>query len=172
MPGSLIINSLSCPTEVLMNVDELPQIIQTLNTEDAFRVRLSMEQWRAVFPYLSKHEIRAGDLVIKQGDPERTLYFLAQGSLQVFVSGAPPGSTRIAILQPGSVVGEPGLFTDTPRMANVEAMNACIVWSLRSPRFEELAQRLPALALEILRAAGGVMAARMRAMLTRQTPFS
>ena len=30
----------------------------------------------------------------------------------------------------------------------------------------------PALALELLRAAGGVMATRMRANLTRQTPFS
>jgi CRP/FNR family transcriptional regulator, cyclic AMP receptor protein len=158
--------------EVQMNVEELPQIVQTLKSEDAFRVRLNHEQWRALFPYLSRHEIRSGDLLIKQGDPERTVYFLAQGSLQVFVSGGVPGSTRIAILQPGSVVGEPGLFTETPRMANVEAMSTCIVWSLSGPRFEELGQRLPALALEILRAAGSVMAARMRAMLSRQTPFS
>jgi hypothetical protein len=35
-----------------------------------------------------------------------------------------------------------------------------------------LAQRLPALALELLRTAGGVMAARMRATLAKQTPFS
>jgi CRP-like cAMP-binding protein len=57
-------------------------------------------------------------------------------------------------------------------MANVEAMTPCAVWALRGPRLEELAQRSPALALELLRAAGGVMATRMRANLQRQIPFS
>ena len=70
------------------------------------------------------------------------------------------------------MVGEPGLFNDGPRMANVEAMTACEVWALRGPRLEELAQRNPALALELLRAAGNVMAVRMRANLAKQTPFT
>ena len=100
-----------------MDIDQLVQAIQTLNAEDAFRARLSLEQWRAIAPYLTRHEIRAGDLLIKQGDADRTMYFLAQGSLQVFVSGGPPGSSRIAILRAGSVVGEPGLFGDSPRMS-------------------------------------------------------
>src|SRR5439155_13184238 len=95
---------------------------------------------------------------------------LGQGSLQVCVTGGPPGSNRIAILRAGSVVGEPGLFNDGPRMANVEAMTQCAVWALRGPRLEELSQRAPALALELLRAAGSVMATRMRANLTRQIP--
>jgi len=47
-----------------------------------------------------------------------------------------------------------------------------VVWALRGPRMEELAQRSPTLALELLRAAGAVMAARMRANMTRQTPIS
>ena len=155
-----------------MAIEELVQAIQTLNADDAFRVRLSAEQWRAIEPYLTRHDIRAGDLLIKQGDADRTMYLLAQGSLQVFVSGGAPGSHRIAILRTGSVVGEPGLFGDYPRMANVEAMTPCVVYALRGPRVEELAQRLPGLALELLRAAGGVMATRMRANLEKQTPYS
>lgn len=154
-----------------MDINGLVNAIQTLNAEDAIRARLSGEQWRVIAPYLTRHEIRAGDLLIKQGDTDRSLYFLGQGNLQVFVSGGPPGSSKIAILRAGSIVGEPGLFVDGPRMANVEAMTACIVWALRGPRLEELAMRLPALALELLRAAGGVMAIRMRATLQRQTPF-
>jgi len=57
-------------------------------------------------------------------------------------------------------------------MANVEAMTACSVWALRGPRLEELAQRSPALALELLRAAGSVMAIRMRNNMVRQVPFT
>ena len=155
-----------------MDFNDLVQSIQTLNAEDAFRARLNIDQWRAISPYLTRHEIRAGDLLIKQGDTDRTMYFLGQGSLQVFVTGGPPGSNRIAILRAGSAVGEPGLFSDGPRMANVEAMTPCAVWALRGPRLEELAQRSPALALELLRAAGGVMSVRMRANLQKQIPFS
>ena len=155
-----------------MDINALVQALQTLNAEDAFRPRLSLDQWRLIAPYLTRHEIRAGDLLIKQGDADRTMNFLEQGSLQIFVTGGPPGSNRIAILRAGSVVGEPGLFGDSPRMANVEAMTPCIVWALRGPRLEELAQRQPALVLELLRTAGGVMAMRMRANLAKQTPFS
>lgn len=153
-----------------MEIQELVNAIQSLNADDAFRARLSAEQWRAVEPYLTRHDIRSGDLLIKQGEADRTMYFLAQGSLQVFVTGGPPGSRRVAILRAGSVVGEPGLFGDFPRMANAEAMTPCVVYALRGPRIEELGQRLPALALELLRGAGGVMATRMRANLEKQTP--
>jgi CRP-like cAMP-binding protein len=155
-----------------MDINALVQALQTLNAEDAFRPRLTLEQWRLIAPYLTRHDIRAGDLLIKQGDADRTMYFLEQGSLQIFVTGGPPGSNRIAILRAGSVVGEPGLFGDSPRMANVEAMTPCTVWALRGPRLEELAQRQPALVLELLRTAGGVMATRMRANLAKQIPFS
>ena len=155
-----------------MDIDELVKAVQTLNADDAFRARLTLDNWRTIAPYLARYEIRPGDLLIKQGDADRSMYFLAQGSMQIFVTGGPPGSSKVAILRAGAVVGEPGLFGDTPRMANVEAMTPCAVWALRGPRLEELSQRMPALALEILRAAGGVMGARMRANVTRQVPFA
>lgn len=155
-----------------MDFEALVQSIQTLNAEDAFRPRLGADQWRQVAPFFTRHEIRAGDLLIKQGELDRAMYLLAQGSMQVFATGGPPGSNRIAILRAGSVIGEPGLFSDGPRLANVEAVTPCVVWALRGPRLEELAVRLPALALELVRAAAGVMAIRMRANLAKQTPFT
>jgi CRP-like cAMP-binding protein len=155
-----------------MEINELVQAVQSLNAEDALRARMNLDQWRVLSQYLTRHEIRAGDLLLKQGDTDRTMYLVERGSLQVFATGGPPGANRIAILRSGAVVGEPGLFNDSPRMANVEAMTNCVVWALRGPRFEELVQRVPLIALEVLRAAGGVMAARMRANLARQIPLT
>lgn len=159
-------------TASLTDIQPLIQAVQTLNADDAFKIRLSPDQWRTLGSYLTRHEIRASDLLIQQGDRERTMYLLEQGSLQVFVNRGAPGSNRIAILRAGSVVGEPALFGDSARMANVEAMNHCVVWALRGPRMEELSIRLPALALEVMRAAGAVMAARMRANMERGIPVS
>jgi CRP-like cAMP-binding protein len=154
------------------DIQPLVDAVQTLNAEDAFRIRLTADQWRTLASYLTRHDIRSGDLLIQQGDRERTMYLVEQGSLQVFVNRGAPGSHRIAILRPGSVVGEPALFADGPRMANVEAISTSVVWALRGPRLEELAARAPSLALEVMRAAGGTLAARMRANMERAIPVS
>lgn len=156
----------------MIDLNALVQAVQSLNTEDAFRARLNGEQWRTVGQYLTQHDIRQNEMLIKQGDTDRTMYFLAAGSLQVFISGGPPGSSRLVILRPGSVVGEPALFMAGPRTANVEAMTASTIFALRGPRLEELAQRSPALALELIRAAGAVMAVRMRNSLNNPTKGS
>lgn len=159
-------------TQATLDADRLIEAVQTLNTEDAFRPRLTTEQWRLFAGYLTRHDIRSGDLLIRQGERERTMYLLEQGNLQVFVDRETPGNYRIAILRPGSVVGEPALFGDGARMANVEALTACTVWALRGPRLDELAVRQPALALEVLRSAGAVLASRMRANMERSIPVS
>ena len=146
-----------------MDIQPLYDAVHSLNAADAFKPRLTIEQWRVVQTYLTRHEVRSGDLLLKQGEHDRTLYLLESGTLQVFVSHPKPGHSRLSILRAGSVVGEAGLFSDQPRMANVEAMSSCIVWALRGPRLEEFAARNAALALELTRAAAAVMGVRMRA---------
>ena len=146
-----------------MGIEELIRAIQSLNTEDAFRARLDLAQWRTLGGFLMPRAVRPGELLIKQGDVDRSVYFLGQGSLQVYVGGPAAGSSRIVMLRPGAMFGEAGLFSDGAHTANVESMTACAVWVLRLPRFEEMVQRSPQIALEFMRAAGGVLVARMRA---------
>ncbi|MEN9482740.1 cyclic nucleotide-binding domain-containing protein [Sphaerotilus montanus] len=149
-----------------MGIDELIEAVQSYRADDAFRARLDLGQWRQFAAYLTAYQLRAGDLLIKQNDCDRAAYFVGQGTLQVYVSGAAPGTSRIALMRPGALVGETGLFSDQPHSANVEAMTPSIVWALHLPRFEELTARAPLIANEVLRAAGAVMVARLRASLT------
>ncbi|EHR73800.1 cyclic nucleotide-binding protein [Burkholderiales bacterium JOSHI_001] len=155
-----------------MDTPPLVAAIQTLNTADALRVRLSIEQWRLVMAYLTRHELAAGRQFIRQGDSERTMYLLESGSLTVFVTASRAAGQKLAILRAGSVVGEPAMFGDNPRMANVETMTPCVVWELSGPRMEEMCSSKPALALEFLRGCGAVMATRMRANLESGQPIT
>jgi CRP-like cAMP-binding protein len=154
-----------------MDITTLVQAVQTLNAADAFKAGLGAQHWQTLAPYLSRHSLRAGDLLIRQGDADRSAYLLEQGNLQIFVTGGPPGRQRIAILRPGSLVGESALFAEVPRSANVEAMTPCVVWALSVARLDELCARAPSLALQLLRASGAVMAMRMRDSLVRGAPL-
>ena len=155
-----------------MDINELVEAIDTLNAPDAFKGGFNMLQWQTIEGYLIPFEMKADEVLIEQGETDRVCYFVGKGSLQVYVSGGPPGGSRIAILRAGAIVGEPSLFGDSPRMASVSTLTPCTLWALSSQRFEEFAHRVPALAIEFLRAAGVVMAARMRATLARQIPFT
>jgi CRP-like cAMP-binding protein len=156
----------------MMEISELVEAIDTLNAPDAFRAGFSTLQWQTIENYLIPFEMKAGEVLIEQGETDRVCYFVGRGSLQVYVTGAPPGGARIAILRAGAIVGEPSLFGDSPRMASVSTLTPSTLWALSAQRFEQMAQRVPPLALDFLRAAGVVMAIRMRSTLARQTPFT
>jgi CRP/FNR family transcriptional regulator, cyclic AMP receptor protein len=145
-----------------MAIQALHAAIQSLNAPDVFKPRLTLDQWRYLEGFLVRHELRRGQTLIKQGERERTLYFLERGTLHVFVDKPRPGQ-RLSLQHAGTVVGEAGLFSDQPRMAHVEAVSACVVWALLGPRYEELTARNPALALELARSAAALMGQRMRA---------
>ena len=153
-----------------MSIDSLFQAMHTLNAEDAFRPRLDVDQWRILAAFLSQYRLRSGDVLIQYHDMDRVMYLLESGTLQVYVPAAAGARRPVAILRAGAVVGEPALFGETPRMAQVEAMSPVVVWGLTRPRLEEFAQRQPEVALELLRACGAVMAARMQANLERGLP--
>ncbi|MEK8046691.1 MAG: calcium-binding protein [Burkholderiales bacterium PBB6] len=155
-----------------MAVENLVEALQTLNADDALRARFNKQQWLTLVGFLQQHTLRSGDVLIRFRDMDRGMYFLESGTLQVYVPDSAPVRRPVAILRPGSVVGEPSLFGETPRMAQVEAMSPCTVWLLTGPRFEELSARQPSLGIEFLRAVGGVMAERMRANLERGLPVA
>ena len=154
------------------NIQPLVQAIQTLNAYDAFRGRLSQESWRVLGSYLMRREMKSGEVLIYQGDSDRTMYFLESGTLQVYVRGTATQHAKIALLRAGSIVGEPSLFGETVRMAQVDAISPSVVWALSRPRLDELLASQPELAYEVLRAAGAVMAERMRGTLERGTPVA
>ena len=153
-----------------MDITPLVRAVEALHDDDAFKAHLSAAQWQRLAAVMDRREIAAGDLLVRRGDVEPRAYLVESGQLQVFVTGGPPRSHRVATLGEGAMLGEPALFGAAPRMAHVEAVTAAVVWSLCARRLHELAAEAPALVLEVLRAAGAVMAARMRANLERGIP--
>ena len=155
-----------------MAIEHLIQAVTSLNADDAFRPRFDDRQWQLFGSYMQQYKLRAGDLLVRYRDMDRNMYLIERGTVQVYVPDAGPGRRPVAILRAGAVLGEPSMFGETPRMAQVEAMSPVTAWLLTRPRFDELLIRQPAMGVELMRAIGTVMAERMRANLDRGQPLA
>lgn len=121
---------------------------------------LAPSQWELLAPYLQPHVLAPSQVLFAQGANDRTLYFIESGSLSVHYEDD-KGRLRMALVSPGSSIGEGGFFAHRPRSATVQATAASKLWALPALRFTELTNRQPAIALGVAMAAGAVLAKRL-----------
>jgi len=121
---------------------------------------LTPAQWETLSAYLQPYALPAGHVLFSQGASDRTLYLVESGSLSVHYQDEKE-RLRLAIVGPGSVVGEGGFFSMRPRSATVQGGVPTKLWSLTALRFTELSNRQPAIALGLAMAAGAVLAKRL-----------
>lgn len=141
-------------------IQDLCRAISQNTSYDAFAPALSALQWEMLATYLQPLDLPRGQILIDQGSQDRTVYFIESGALSVHVIGT-SGQMQLAILNAGSVVGEGAFFSRLPRSANVIATAPAKLWRMTAIRFSEMANRQPALALEMTLALGAVIAKRM-----------
>lgn len=79
---------------------------------------------------LVAHELRAGEIVIRQGEPGNHFYVVESGQLAVSVDG----HARPALM-PGDSFGEIALMRDLPRTATVATTAAAKLWALDRETF-------------------------------------
>lgn len=127
---------------------------------DALPSTLDPAQWAALAFYLQLRLVHAGDHAIRQGERERTLYFVESGTLTVHADDA-SGRRKLAVLAPGTVVGEGAFFSGQPRSATVVATREARLWSLTHAQFQALSRHHPAIALDIAMACAAVVVRRL-----------
>lgn len=148
------------PASTKPDLQGLVTAIAQSTAEDGMGNALTPDQWTILVAYLQPCTLAGGQMLFTQGTSDRTLYMLESGSLSVHNEDA-KGRLRLAIVAPGSIVGEGGFFSRRPRSASVQAAAPCKLWGLTALRFSELSNRHPAIALAIAMAAGAVLAKRL-----------
>jgi CRP/FNR family cyclic AMP-dependent transcriptional regulator len=149
------------PASIRFDVQGLVQAIaQHADTRDSFSPSLNTAQWDTLSSYMQPFAVQPKQVLIQQGAQDRTVYFIESGSLTVHYEDS-KGRLRLAVVGPGSAVGEGAFFSRDTRMATVQAAAPCKIWSLTPIRFTELTNRQPAIALEIAMALGSLVARRL-----------
>ncbi len=134
--------------------------IDRATADDSMNNLLSTEQWELLAGYLLPMPLAAGQVLFAQGSNDRTLYLIESGSLSVHFEDHKQ-RLRLALVGPGSLVGEGAFFSHLPRSATVQAGVPSLLWSLSALRHAELGNRQPAVALQLAMAAGAVLAKRL-----------
>jgi CRP-like cAMP-binding protein len=145
---------------IRFDVQGLVQAIEQNASNDSFAPALTAVQWDMLGSYLQPTELKSGQVLIAQNATDRALYIVERGSLTVHYEDS-KGRVRLAVVGPGSAVGEGAFFTRQPRSATVQAAAPTKLWCLTPLRFTELSNRQPALALEIAMALGSLVSRRL-----------
>jgi CRP/FNR family cyclic AMP-dependent transcriptional regulator len=133
----------------------------TRNKEDSSLARfMEPHRWNVLADYLHGATLPRGHLLISQGAMDRKLYFLESGSLKVDLK-TDSGLMQLALLAPGTVVGEGSFFSHLARNSSVVAYSDCKVWALNPEDFAAISKQYPSVALALAMALGAVLATRM-----------
>ncbi len=95
--------------------------------------------------------VRAGEVVVAQGDAADRIFIVRSGRLRVFVEDAGEGRTVVRELGAGSVLGELALLTGASRSATVEAVRDSELLELGDDAFDDLLRNDTAFAISVAR---------------------
>jgi len=90
------------------------------------------------------HGFKAGEMVIKEGDPGRSIYVVLNGRVKVFLRDYHGSELELDILSKSEFFGEISLLTGKPRIASVEAIDSTMVMELNYDSMRKLVQENPA----------------------------
>ena len=100
---------------------------------------------------LERRVYRQGDVVIKEGDADRSLFMISKGTASVKVALAGQArEKRLASFSPGAVFGEVALLDEEPRSATVTADEELVCYVLDDTCFRALTREHPSIAIKLL----------------------
>jgi len=123
----------------------------------------SEEDWTKLCAHTETIGFTPGQVFIRQGDTDRALYLVVEGTLEVLSPHEYGGkSKRIGTIEAGSVMGEQSFLDGKPRSMTIRAVTDGKALRLSLEAFEVLAARDPQLGLAILLDLGRVVSLRLR----------
>ncbi|MGB5921767.1 MAG: cyclic nucleotide-binding domain-containing protein, partial [Syntrophobacteria bacterium] len=76
------------------------------------------------------HGFSAGEIIIREGDPGRSIYVILNGRVRVFTRDYEANEEELAILEEGQFFGEMSFLTGKSRSAYVSALDTSMLMEL------------------------------------------
>jgi small-conductance mechanosensitive channel/CRP-like cAMP-binding protein len=115
---------------------------------DLFR-HLTDDETRTIAARLDYVPFGSGEIVTRQGATAHWLYILTRGRAEVAIETQGQPRRTVGTLDAGSIFGEMGLMTGSPRSATVTALTDIECYRLDKRSFQDILESRPAMAEEI-----------------------
>lgn len=110
---------------------------------------LSVEAFESVFSLLEWKELSGGEILFHKGDESDSLYGVLSGRLQACVTDSSGEKVILGEIPPGETVGEMGVFTNSPRSADIVAIRDSVLVKISQTTFERIIMVSPRVVLNI-----------------------
>lgn len=110
---------------------------------------LSDQELQQLVDEASPISLQAGDTLIKQGDAGDSAYIVLKGAFEIQKQSG-PSLIKIDVRNPGEIIGEMALLSNSPRSASVIAIEASEALCISQEVFERLLSTSPSAALAVL----------------------
>jgi pSer/pThr/pTyr-binding forkhead associated (FHA) protein len=85
----------------------------------------------------------AGESIIREGDPDRSVFIVLNGRVKVFTRDHKNEEFELAVLEPSDFFGEISFLTGRPRSSSVAALESCVLIEFTHASMQELVQEHP-----------------------------
>ena len=118
-----------------------------LQKVDLLARTLEPEELANLAARMAVRDFRPGEQLIRQGEPGRSMFVLAEGVAEVVTQPEAGGpATPVTRLHPGQPVGEMALLTGAPHAATARALTELVAFEIASRHIEPLLETRPELA--------------------------
>lgn len=165
-PRSSLLNTVPRTRAIAENPPLAARAVELLQSFRAF-VRLDAADARTVAAYLREVSFGRGELLMRAGDTPQSAHLLLVLDGEVAVDTAtrtPGGAVPIAVIGPGSVLGEMTLLDGAPRSATCTAMSEVQAAGLTRRGLERLIDEHPRVAARLMVVLAQHMGERLRAL--------
>ena len=105
---------------------------------------LPPEEMEGVLTCVEPVQVKAGEILFRQGDHGNALYLISQGMIEI-ITGSESEPTVIATLGPGQSFGEMALLHNDTRTATAAAKEDSQLWKIGKEQFDALMEISPGL---------------------------
>jgi CRP/FNR family transcriptional regulator, cyclic AMP receptor protein len=113
---------------------------------------LTEEKAKLLAEKLGVRHLKDGELLVKEGEADQTLFILASGKIAVISKDARGENRQIYTMKEGECAGTRAFVEQSPRKATLLAVGDSTVYTLTPADFESLLDAYPRLAFKVMRA--------------------
>lgn len=120
---------------------------------------ISTNEIESFLEYVQVSQVDAGDIIIHDGEPSSTLYFVRSGSLLSYIEENGE-NIEIGKIKPGEYTGEISFFDEGLATASVKALEPCTLFILSRDDFDKLKKDHTSISSNLMRSISNLIISR------------